>query len=504
MRVLISGGGIAGLTAAYWLEQFGFTPIVVERAPAVRHSGYGIDFFGTGYDVAERMNIISALAARQLRTNALAMVNSDDQVLAKLHVDAMRRALNNKYMPLMHYTLEQVLYDAVRERVEVRLGNSIQSVSQTDKQVQVTFERGAPEAFDLLIGADGIHSNVRALVFGPEENFSHYMGYYLASYMIPHGLDDQLWKLYPEAKRQAAIYSSERPHEAVAFFIWEQPDEGTLPREKRLQRLHEKFDDAGWITGQMLAYANETTDIFADSVTQIRMKGWSRGRIVLTGDACDCLTLISGQGASMAMGSSYILAQELQRNENYSDAFAYYENRMRPQVELRQEKAKALAKTFVPDSATALVWQRLLMQVLMRDQFASFLEQQLIGSSILQTETLHRLDARGKNVLAYRVAGKMELLDYARLQLDMQYALSKQPTVRLLLQLDDLQGAALSALRADATFGREFHSAIEKLAVVGDTRLAALAGNFSTPFYARAAQHFQSADMDAAYAWLAE
>lgn len=504
MRILISGGGIAGLTAAYWLEQYGMTPVVVETAPAVRPGGYGIDFFGTGYDVAERMGLVAALSARQIPADFLGIVDGGGKLLAKLHIQAMREALGGKYLPLMHHSLEQELYNAVRERVEVRFNESVTRIEQTPHGVEVAFERGQPETYDLLVGADGIHSNVRALVFGAEAEYSHYMSYYVASYSGKREPTERAWLLYPETKRQAGLYPNGEPGETNTLFVWEQLDVGPIPRQDRLSTLRERFGGAGWVVPELLAMADENTPIFMDTVTQIRMKGWSRGRVVLVGDACDCLTLISGQGSAMAMGGAFILAQELKRNSSYADAFAYYEHRMRPQVELRQEKAKSLAKTFVPGSETALVVQRFLMQILMRDRFAHFLEQQLIGTSILLTQALMRLDTPDTNILGYRLVGKPGPTDYETLRLDLERALTQRAGVRLLLQVDELKGVEASAFKADIDFGREFRHGIEKLAVVGDSRFAAALGKLSQPLYAQASRAFGSDEMDAAYAWLAE
>ena len=176
LRILVSGGGLAGLAAAYWLHRNGHEAVVIERAPGLRRDGYGLDFFGTGYDVAERMGIVEDLAPTQIfmdQGSGIAFVDGDGKPLAELKIDAVREILGGKYMGLMHYNLEQVLYDAVKEDVDVRFSTSIDEVAQSADAVRVTYADGDTESYDLLVGADGIHSNVRGLVFGPEADRIH-------------------------------------------------------------------------------------------------------------------------------------------------------------------------------------------------------------------------------------------------------------------------------------------------------------------------------------------
>jgi 2-polyprenyl-6-methoxyphenol hydroxylase-like FAD-dependent oxidoreductase len=169
MRVLISGGGIAGLTLAYWLHHYGIPSVVIERANDIRRDGYAIDFLGTGYDVASRMNLIDWLATRQIPFEALVSVNKDGKQIAKLDARLLQTVTDKKYMALMHSTLEEALYEALKGAVEVRFGRTLTQIVQKRDAVVVTFHDGTTESFDLLIGADGVHSVTRALVFGPED-----------------------------------------------------------------------------------------------------------------------------------------------------------------------------------------------------------------------------------------------------------------------------------------------------------------------------------------------
>ena len=389
MRILISGGGIAGLTLAYWLQKAGFTPLVVEQANGMRHDGYGIDFYSTGYDVAERMQLIDPLQPQQIRAEYLAYLNEQGEPTAKLSLDTMREALGGKYMGLMHYTLEDELYRAVHEQVEVRFNTTITAVEQTDAAVVATFSDGSQDHFDLVVGADGIHSNMRGRAFGPEADFARYMGYYTAAYKVPaqEGLDDA-WLNYSEPGRQVGVYPSDKAGEMVTLFIFKAEDEGYIPHAQRLDKLKAVYAGMGWITDQLLAAIQDPNDIFMDTVTQIVMPNWSAGRVVLVGDACGCMTLVSGQGVSMAMGGAYILAEELAKNNDHERAFLNYEHRLRPEVELRQRKAHDFAKTFVPNSKFGLKAQQMIMSILFHDLFSGLLKTQFLGDSILRARNV--------------------------------------------------------------------------------------------------------------------
>ncbi len=395
MRILISGGGIAGLTLAYWLQQYGCVPVVIEQAEGVRRDGYAIDFFGTGYEVAERMDLIARLQPQQVPLAYVAYVNGAGQSIASLDIGLMRKVMDGKYMALMHWTLEEALHKAVANDVEVHFGRSLTAVQQGPQAVTMTFTDGKTETFDLLIGADGIHSNTRTLVFGPEEQFGRYLGYSFASYRLAdrYGIG-HAWKNYTEPARLAGAYCSNIEGEIITLFVYKTADEGHIPCEQRLPRLREIFAGMGWVTQRMLDDAPDPGAIFMDTVTQIQMPTWHQSRVALVGDACGCPTLISGQGASLAMGGAYVLAKALHEAVDYQDAFRGYERFVHPHVEERQKNARDFAKTFVPASRLGLAVQQVLMKLLLRDAFIGLLRRQFGAESLLQTRELRQTAQR--------------------------------------------------------------------------------------------------------------
>jgi len=390
MRVLISGGGIAGLTLAYWLHEYGITSIIIEQAAGVSHDGYGLDFYGTGYDVAERMGLLEKLRERQLPFDNVAYVNDTGKMVICINNALMQKIMHQRYMALMRWMLEDVLHDALPSTVEIRYNTTLTAIRPGPDAVEVTFSDGTSDTFDLLIGADGVHSNTRRLVFGEDVLFERYLGYYFASYQLTdHYGIGHAWKNYVQPGRLASAYCSSQEDQIATFLMYKTPDEGRIPREQRLPRLRKVFAGMGWVTQQLLDDAPDPDAIFMDAMTQIHMPSWHQGRVALVGDACGCPTSLSGQGASMAMGGAYMLAEALHTAPDYASAFRQYEQRVRPYIEQRQENARKFAKNYLPGSPLGLVVQQIGLKFLLREAFSGLLRQQFGAESLLADRPAH-------------------------------------------------------------------------------------------------------------------
>jgi 2-polyprenyl-6-methoxyphenol hydroxylase-like FAD-dependent oxidoreductase len=390
MKVLVSGGGVAGLTCAYWLDRAGHTPVVVERAPAGPLGGYGIDFSGTGYEIARRMGILERLADRPLRSDSIAYVAASGRVTGRLDRPLTEKVLRGPYLALMHTTLEAVLADAIQDRMEVRHRQSIAEVHQDAGGVGVTFADGAREDFDVLVGADGVHSRTRELVFGAESRWARHLGFTMACYPVPDiaGLAD-VRTHFAEPGRQTVLYPTDAIGTSIALFLYRDRSPDHIPRTQRAARLRTIYAGSGWHTPELLAQA-PTGELFMDTLTQIELPHWSTGRVALIGDACGALTLASAQGASLAMAGGFLLAEALGAHpEDCATAFAAYEARLRPVVVARQRRTRSFARSLVPATRAGHGVQRLITRLLLRDSLVPLLRRGFGDtSSILPTASI--------------------------------------------------------------------------------------------------------------------
>lgn len=338
MRVLISGAGIAGLTVAYWLRRYGFTLTIVERAPSLLTGGYKIDVRGTALQVLKRMGIHDAVVAASTDMQGALLVDKDGKVVNKMSGDEFGHRVGED-LEIVRGTLCQILMDRISDAKFI-FGDSIQAISQSSDRVRVEFTKTSPREFDLAIGADGLHSNVRRIVFGDESAFVRDLGLYLCVYTVPNYLNlDRLEMQYSELGRVAAIWSSRGDANAKACFGFAAPSVHIDLRDRAQQQqvLTNVYAGIGWEIPRLLEMMPSAPDFYFDAAAQVCMTHWSQGRVVLVGDAGYCASPMSGQGTSLALIGAYVLAGELAAASGaYQTAFHQYEKEMRPFVMLNQ------------------------------------------------------------------------------------------------------------------------------------------------------------------------
>ncbi|NUT49713.1 MAG: FAD-dependent oxidoreductase [Saccharothrix sp.] len=362
MRVLISGASIAGPVLAYWLTRYGFDVTVVERAPGPRKTGgHAVDLFRPAMDVVERMGVLPRIVERATGGERM-VVRSPGARPVEVDLRRLFDAVSDRHVEIMREDLAEVFHDVTRDDVEHVFGDSVTSVSEDG---EVTFEHGGPRRFDLVVGADGLHSTVRRLVFG--EVPEHFVGAYLAVLSLPDDLElgDRTLAHY-EVGRIAACYSARHLPDARAVFLFRSPPldyhHRDVARQKEL--LREAYAGVGGEVPRWLAALDDGGAFYFDSITQLRLDTWTRGRVALVGDAGYCPGPAVGGSTSLAVVGAYVLAGELAAaGGDPAVAFPAYEAEIGDYVRGSRAFALGAAKRLIPASSRDLWVMRQAMRL---------------------------------------------------------------------------------------------------------------------------------------------
>lgn len=341
--VLISGASIAGPSLAYWLQRYGFAVTVIERGPELRPGGQPVDIRGVALEVVARMGLKVQVEAQRTRITGVNVLDPTGHEIVR-HTDRTLSAGRHDSgdIEIFRDDLSSLLYEATKSTVDYRFGDSIAAIDDGPNKVTVAFEQGTTRDFDLVIGADGIYSRVRHLVFGPNERFLRYLGAYVMIFTVPNFLELKDWQTaIGDQSRGMLVLPTRANTELRVFMMFESeplPRDLTATQQKAL--LVEKFRGFGWEAPRLLALLNEASDLYFGEIAQIRMPRWSKGRVALVGDAGYSPSPRSGQGTSLAFVGAYVLATELARHgRDHEAAFAHYEERMRSFVDINQALA---------------------------------------------------------------------------------------------------------------------------------------------------------------------
>ncbi|MFI9814755.1 FAD-dependent monooxygenase [Saccharothrix variisporea] len=351
--VLISGASIAGPALAHWLRHHGLTPTVVERAPAPRPGGQAVDVRGTAREVVARMGVLDRVRAAHTGARGMSFVNAEGKRTSTMAADTMGDSGGViAEIEILRGDLVRILHDHTRNDVEYLFDDTITSLTETATGVEVTFEKHPPRTFDLVIGADGLHSKVRSLTFGPEEQFTHDMGAYTAIFSTTQTEDLDGWMLMHTVPGRAAGIYPTPDGRAKAMFTFKSP---VVPHDRRddaFQRdlITKTYRNDGWEVPRLLRDLHTADDFYFDRLCQVRLDSWSRGRVALLGDAAFCASPLAGNGTSMALVGAYLLAGELATAPDHTTAFRRYEERMREYVDKCQKFALGGVDGLLPKS----------------------------------------------------------------------------------------------------------------------------------------------------------
>lgn len=348
-----------------------------------------IDFFGSGFAAAEKLGIIPDLEQIHYPIARLAFVNSEGKERFSLRYRALRRRLfNDRHFNFMRGDLERVLYSRIENRVDLRFETTIDTAYQDGERVHVGLSDGSREECDLLVGADGVHSRVRSLIFGEESQFRRFLGFHTAAFVIdkiPRALRaTDAFDTLSVPNRQVAVYPI-RDGRLATFFVHRAGHPvGRGSREAALQELRGIYANMGWIVDELLQEASGLPGMYFDDVSQIEMPRWSSGRVTLLGDACQCVSLLAGQGASMAMAAAYILAGELDAESNVDEALRRYERRLKPFIQKKQAAGRNMAGWFVPKNSGRRILRDLALRLWVWPVTSYLVRSSVAGDSIFR------------------------------------------------------------------------------------------------------------------------
>ncbi|WP_328390079.1 FAD-dependent monooxygenase [Nocardia sp. NBC_00416] len=365
LRVLISGGGIAGNAVALQLLRAGIRPTVIERAAAPRPGGQAVDLRGPSRGVAERMGLMPGIRRHQLDERGVVYVDSTGSEAARMPAELFEGKGAVAEIEITRGDLNQVLLDAIaaetgRPGIDYRYGEQINALHEHGDGVTVEFASGGTEEFDLVIGADGLHSATRRLAFGPEEQFSTYLGGYTSYFTMPTpaGIRPHWMTVHlMPGGTFLAFRPDADPATTKAMISVRMPADPALRRDTAAQQrlLRERLTDGDWLAPEVAAAMERADDFYFDELARITMPRWTTERIALVGDAGYCGSPLSGQGTAMALVGAYVLVGEITRTPDQpTAALARYTEILRPFVESAQQLPPGGVKAMTPKTRTGI------------------------------------------------------------------------------------------------------------------------------------------------------
>jgi 2-polyprenyl-6-methoxyphenol hydroxylase-like FAD-dependent oxidoreductase len=378
MRIVINGVGIAGPTLAYWLRKSGHEVLLVEEAPQLRRGGYIIDFWGLGYDLADKMGLLPLIREMGYQVREVRFVDRHGRRSGGFSADVFGRLTDGRFTSLRRSDLAAAIYCALDGRVETIFGDSLARIDDDGDRVRIGFEHAASREVDLVIGADGLHSRARQLAFGPQAEFEASLGYHVAAFEIDgyRPRDELVYVSHGVPGRQISRFAM-RDDKTIFLFIFRDeylPAASIASEQHGKEALAGAFADVGWECPQILEAMQDVSGFYFDRVSQIRMDRWTTGRTALVGDAAACISLLGGEGTGLAMAEAYVLAGELRAcGSDHNAAFARYQQRMMPFLKRKQESAARFASSFAPKTGLGLTFRNLVTRLFELPFIADFL-----------------------------------------------------------------------------------------------------------------------------------
>lgn len=351
-KVLVIGAGIAGPSLCYWLKRFGFSPVLIEKSANIRKGGQALDLRGNVIvELAKKMGIYNKIFERRTRIEIGRFMDTEGNIL---HEEKGERFgfRQGEEVEIERGELVDILMETIKD-VPCYFNQLVTDIQQNNEGVNVYFNDGKIERYDLVVGADGIYSATRRMIFGKEDYQLVNLGSYLCAFSIPNYLNLSHTEVFCESKQKLASMSSDRePEIARAGFMFRSQHylKNIRDEAEQFQFLRSTFQDFGWETEKILELMTSSEDFYFDANTQVKMKSWTKGRVALMGDAGYCASPLSGQGNNLALAGAYILAGELKKaNGNYTQAFDRYNELLKPFVEAAHKLGLSVSNSFLLD-----------------------------------------------------------------------------------------------------------------------------------------------------------
>ncbi|GAA2415776.1 FAD-binding domain [Mycolicibacterium llatzerense] len=362
MKIAVVGAGIAGTTAAFWLRRSGYEVTLIEKAPQLRDGGYIVDFWGVGYEVAEKMGLAAAVHAAGYDIEEVRLVDKCGRRVGGFNTRSLRRMTDGRFTSVARTDLARMIFNAVDGQVSTLFGAGVVDIDQSDAGVKVRLHTGESRLFDLVVGADGVHSAVRRKAFGPDRQFETDLGYRVAAFEVTgyRPRDQLVYLTHSDPGRMISRFAMRGDRTLFLAVFTADRLPSPVPRSTHdvKHALWQVLGTAGWECPQILEALERTEDIYFDRVSQIVMDRWSRGRVALIGDAACAVSPLAGEGTGLAMAEAYVLAGELNRADtDYRFAFANQERLLREFIDEKQASARRFAAVFAPTTAIG-VWAR--------------------------------------------------------------------------------------------------------------------------------------------------
>ncbi|MBC8719656.1 FAD-dependent monooxygenase [Ochrobactrum sp. Marseille-Q0166] len=365
---VINGAGVAGLAAAWWLDKAGWQSVIIERAESLRENGYMLGLSGLGYETADRMGLQETLRSASYTINENVYKDSKGKELLRLRYRDFIRDL--PYLALRRNDLVRALADALPDTASIRFRDQVEGFTDKGDHVEARLASGETIQADLLIGADGFRSSIRQKLFGSDSTKNgclQPLGYYFAVYDVdaPRSFETDFLS-YAEPGHLAEYYSL-HDGRLAAMHVWRDDRGGLEQSEDRYSLLKNVSSESHPEVRHLLDQGKrEGSNFLIDSLTMIDLPKWSEGRVLLLGDSAHCLTLVSGQGAGMALASTEMLGKALLAETNIDKALALHEQKLRPIIGRLQARSRKMAAVFIPQSAFAFHMRNFIMRKMPR------------------------------------------------------------------------------------------------------------------------------------------